>query len=180
MVKLVKKIWHSHHYTLLSGAIVAIAIIFCTQNGKAQQFEISQRSDSLWVLALVQPTSGVTTGTWDLPYPVYRFGTADIDGDGSLDAVVGVFTSSRYFPQPSRRVFIFKNYKGKVRPLWLGSRLGGELVDFSLVGNDIRAIEKTETGYAVSDYTWKGFGMGFKELISRCSTLDESYKLLEQ
>lgn len=180
MIKLVKKIWHSHHCTLLSGAIVAIAIIFCAQTVNAQQFEISQRSDSLWVLSIINPASGKTTGTWTLPYPVYQFATADIDGDGSLDAVVGVFKSSRYFPQPSRRVFIFKDYNGKVRPLWLGSRLGGELIDFSIVGNCIRAIEETETGYAVSDYIWKGFGMGFNALVSTCSTLDESYELLEQ
>lgn len=180
MAKLVTKIWHSHHCTLLSGAIVTIAMFFCIQTANAQQFEIEQRNDSLWVLSLINPTSGMTTGTWQLPYPVYRFATADIDGDGSLDALVGVYKSSRYFTQPSRRIFIFKNFNGKVRPLWLGSRLGGDLIDFSVAGNTIRAIEKTKTDYAVSNYTWKGFGMGFKALVARCSTLEESYILLKQ
>ncbi|MBR5639613.1 MAG: hypothetical protein IKW83_07610 [Muribaculaceae bacterium] len=153
--------------------------IFCVHNAHAQNFAINQKSDSLWVLSL-SDDSGSITGSWQLPYPVYRFATADIDGDGSTDAVVGVFKASRYFTTPSRRVFIFKNFGGKVRPLWLGSRLGGDLVDFVVVGRTIRAIEKTDQGYAVSDYIWKGFGMGFHSLVATCDTLDESFSLLEQ
>lgn len=172
------KIWQYPVGVTVYNAIVVIAI-FCTHNTHAQNFTINQKSDSLWVLSLAE-NNGTVTGTWQLPYPVYRFATADIDGDGSVDAVVGVFKASRYFTIPSRRVFIFKNFGGKVRPLWLGSRLGGDLVDFSVVGNTIRAIEKTEQGYVVSDYTWKGFGMGFHSLVATCDTLDESFSLLEQ
>lgn len=174
----VKKIWQSTIGGTINVAIVMIAI-FCVHNAHAQNFAINQKSDSLWVLSL-SDDSGSITGSWQLPYPVYRFATADIDGDGSTDAVVGVFKASRYFTTPSRRVFIFKNFGGKVRPLWLGSRLGGDLVDFVVVGRTIRAIEKTDQGYAVSDYIWKGFGMGFHSLVATCDTLDESFSLLEQ
>lgn len=175
---LYKKIWQSIIDETTIVAIVLIAF-FCVHNAQAQHFDIKQKNDSLWVLSLTN-NSGMITDMWQLPYPVYRFATADIDGDGSVDAVVGVFKASRYFTTPSHRVFIFKNFNGKVRPLWLGSRLGGELVDFAVIGNTIRAIEKTEQGYAVSDYTWKGFGMGFHSLVAICDTLDESYSLLEQ
>ena len=178
MARLVIKIWQSTISETINIAIVLIAI-FCAHTAHAQQFSINQASDSLWVLSLTDD-NGVVTGTWQLPYPVYRFATTDIDGDGSVDAEVGAFKASRYFTTPSRRVFIFKNFNGKVRPLWLGSRLGGELVDFAVIGNTIRAIEKTERGYAVSDYTWKGFGMGFHSLVAICDTLDESFSLLEQ
>lgn len=175
---ILKKIWQSTLGESFNVAIVLIAI-FCAQNVHAQHFAINQKSDSLWVLTLSNE-SGKVVDSWTLPYPVYRFATADIDADGSVDAVVGVFKSSRYFTTPSRRVFIFKNFNGKVRPLWLGSRLGGELVDFAVVGNTIRAIEKTEDGYAVSNYTWKGFGMGFHSLVATSDNIDECYNSLEQ
>lgn len=175
---ILKKIWQSALGESFNVAIVLIAI-FCTHNAHAQHFAINQKSDSLWVLTLSNE-SGKVVDSWQLPYPVYRFATADIDADGSVDAVVGVFKSSRYFTTPSRRVFIFKNFNGKVRPLWLGSRLGGELVDFAVVGNTIRAIEKTEDGYAVSNYTWKGFGMGFHSLVATSDNIDECYNSLEQ
>ncbi len=172
------KIWQSTVGEPLNVAIVLIAI-FCAHAAHAQHFDLVQKSDSLWILKL-SDQDGAVTGTWQLPYPVYRFATADIDGNGSIDAVVGVFKSSRYFTTPSRRVFIFKNFNGKVRPLWLGSRLGGELVDFAVVGSAIRAIEETDHGYAVSDYTWKGFGLGFHSLVATCATLGECYSLLKQ
>ena len=172
------KIWQSTASETINIAIVLIAI-FCAHNAQAQHFAINQKCDSLWVLSL-SDDNGTVTGTWKLPYPVYRFGTADIDGDGSTDALVGVFKASRYFTTPSRRVFIFKNFDGKVRPLWLGSRLGGELVDFAIIGNTLRAIEQTEQGYAVSDYKWKGFGMGFHSLVATCDNIDECYSFLEQ
>ncbi len=174
-----KKIWQSTTGEVVRVATVLIAIVFCTQFTRAQHFGIEQKSDSLWLLTL-STDSGFVTSTWPLPYPVYRFATGDIDGDGSIDAVVGVFKASRYFTTASRRVFIFKNFGGKVRPLWLGSRLGGELVDFAVVGHMLRAIEQTADGYVVSNYTWKGFGMGFHSLVATSDNLDDCYNSLEQ
>ena len=157
---------------------MAIAIFFITpQSTIAQHFNITQRNDSLWVIGLYND-SNLLTCTWQLDYPVYRFATADIDGDGSTDAVVGVFKGSRYFLTPSRRVFIFKNFEGDIRPLWLGCRLGGELIDFTVVGNKIRAIEAAQDHYVVSDYAWKGFGMGFETKIASCNSIDECYNYL--
>lgn len=172
-----EKIWQSTSSACIIGTLVVIAMFFCTVQASAQQFKLDYNTDSTAVLRLVND-SGSCTSTWQLPYPVYRFATADINGDGSTDAVVGVIKASRYFPVPNRRVFIFKNFEGDVRPLWLGSRLGGELIDFAIINDKIRAIEKTDTGYAVSDYIWQGFGMGFETLIATCNTLDDSYTFL--
>ena len=77
---------------------------------------------------------------------MYRFCTGDVDGDGSMDALVGVIKKTRFHQEEGRRIFIFKQVDGKVRPLWLGSRLGAEL-------------------YAVIDYEWKDFGPAFKRFI---------------
>ena len=103
---------------------------------------------------------------WKLPYPVYQYQTGDVDGDGHIDAMVGVVKSTRYYPEKARRIFIFKVINKKARPMWLGSKLGGILEDFRFVNGKIRALESTtDSLYVVSDYVWGGFGMKFDHYI---------------
>ena len=60
-----------------------------------------------------------------------------------------------------------------VRPMWLGSKLGGIMENFRFVepaeGDSmgrIRALESTtDSLYVVSDYKWSGFGMKFERFI---------------
>ena len=83
-----------------------------------------------------------------------------------MDALVGVIKKTRFHQEEGRRIFIFKQVDGKVRPLWLGSRLGAKLVDFRFVDGCIRALETDGKGkYAVIDYEWKDFGPAFKRFI---------------
>ena len=146
-------------------------------------FELRREHDSLYWL-----------NDWRLPYPVYQFQTGDIDGDGSVDAMVGVIKGTRFYPEKARRLFIFKQIDGhtaagkackKARPLWLGSKLGGILEDFRFIApadttdtantsdsansdrrGIIRALESTtDSLYVVSDYVWSGFGMKFDHYI---------------
>ena len=120
-----------------------------------QPFELRKEHDSLYWI-----------GDWRLPYPVYQFQTGDVNGDGSEDAMVGVIKGTRFYPEKARRLFIFKQVNGKVRPLWLGSKLGGILEDFRFVDGRIRALESTtDSLYVVSDYKWGGFGMKFDRHI---------------
>ena len=80
---------------------------------------------------LLLTTSG-GTDVWPLPYPTFAFAVGDVDGDGEDDALVGVVKPTRYDPRPARRLFAFRQVHGRIRPLWLGSRLVGELLDFSI------------------------------------------------
>jgi hypothetical protein len=177
MHKSVRNIRQSYWNTAIKGVLILIAFL-CAPLARAQQFDISQVNDSLWNLTLT--VDGKLSSTWELRNPVYRFSTADINGDGSIDAVVGVYRASRYFKTPSRRVFVFKNFEGDIRPLWLGSRLGGELIDFAVTTDGkVRAIEKNSSGtFEVTDYGWHGFGLSFDAHIASCATIDECYKLL--
>ena len=103
---------------------------------------------------------------WKLPYPVYQYQTGDVDGDGHIDAMVGVVKSTRFYPEKARRIFIFKKINKKARPMWLGSKLGGILEDFRFIDGKIRALESTNDSlYVVSDYVWGGFGMKFDHYI---------------
>jgi hypothetical protein len=79
---------------------------------------------------------------------------------------VGVIKSTRYHPEVGRRIFIFKQVDGKVRPLWLGSSLGATLVDFRFVDGRVRALQADDHGhYAVAEYGWKDFGLIFLHFI---------------
>lgn len=133
-------------------------------------FELRKEHDSLYWL-----------NDWRLAHPVYQFQTGDVDGNGSEDAMVGVIKKTRFYPM-GKRLFIFKQIDGtnprgeackKVRPMWLGSKLGGILEDFRFVApaegdslGRIRALESTtDSLYVVSDYKWSGFGMKFERFI---------------
>jgi hypothetical protein len=153
---------------------------------RAQAFELRQENDSLyWLIATGGEKDYATGGNkaegWRLVHPVYQFQTGDVDGDGSEDAMVGVIKKTRYYPM-GRRLFIFKQIDGtnpkgeackKVRPMWLGSKLGGILEDFRFIApadgdslGRIRALESTtDSLYVVSDYKWSGFGMKFERFI---------------
>ena len=144
---------------------------------RPQTFELRREHDSLYWL-----------NGWRLPYPVYQFQTGDIDGDGSEDAMVGVVKSTRFYPQKARRLFIFKQVRGKSRPLWLGSKLGGILEDFRYMppaASDslgrIRALETTtDSLYVVSDYRWGGFGMTFDRFIIKGVSRETAIKTFSQ
>ena len=113
-------------------------------------------NSSLFTFHYSLKTAGANSSLFTIPftlnYPVYRFCTGDVDGDGSIDALVGVIKKTRFHQEEGRRIFIFKQVDGKVRPMWLGSRLGAELVDFRFVDGCIRALETDGKGkYAVID-----------------------------
>ena len=137
---------------------------------RAQTFGLVTVSDSLSTLTL---DNGTWKDQWQLPYPVYQFQTGDVDGDGSIDAMVGVIKSTRFYPEIGRRLFIFKQKNGRIRPLWMGSRLGGILVDFRFTDGRIRSLETSNSHrWYVADYVWSSFGMVFERFLA--SDTDES------
>lgn len=152
----------------------------------AQGYELRRVNDSLYWL-----------NDWRLPYPVYRFETGDVDGDDSADAMVGVVKATRFYPEQARRLFIFKAVRGKkksgskgdgnakakvkVRPLWLGSKLGGVLEDFRFTGGRIRALESTaDSLYVVAEYRWQSFGMAFDRFLIKGVDRETAIKCFER
>ncbi len=149
---------------LTVAALTALLLLLSTGQGKAQTYRLRKVHDSLYWL-----------NDWRLPYPVYRFQTGDIDGDGREEALVGVVKGTRFYPEPGRRLFIFrqvdnslqKNGRKKVRPLWLGSKLGGLLKDFRYTeGGIVRSLEvSSDSLYSVAEWRWKDFGLRFERFL---------------
>lgn len=132
-------------------------------------FFLTKENDTLFYLNL---KTDLGVDNWKLPYPVYRFETGDMNGDGSIDALVGVEKTTRFDTVMGKRIFMFQNRDGKVRPLWLGSRLGQPIVDFTVVCEDgntyLRSLEQERDGkYLVADYCWDSFGVKFIRYICR-------------
>ena len=164
--------------------VVAICLtVLLSGTCTAQNYELRREHDSLYYLCPIIDGTLPEEGRngWRLPYPVYRFQTGDVDGDGSRDAMVGVVKATRFYPEKGRRLFIFKQVGGKVRPLWLGSKLGGILQDFRFVNGRIRSLETTaDSLYVVAEYQWKGFGMGFDHFVIKGTDKETAIKYFEQ
>lgn len=137
---------------------------------RAQTFRLVTVSDSLHLVALGD------SSRWALPHPVYQFQVGDVNGDGIDEALVGVVKPSRFHRETAadghradelqRRLFVFKNYRGRVRPLWLGSRLGGVLQDFRFRDGRLYTLELTAPDlYGVGEYVWNKFGFALQRYV---------------
>lgn len=158
-----RNVWWMLLLWLMPMNVWSQSAIFSPTVMKAGKYSLEQHNDTLYTLTL---TTDSTTDQWQITYPVYRFCVGDVDADGSEDALVGVVKRTRYFPEEGNRIFIFKNYQGLIRPLWMGSKLGGILDDFRFVDGKIRSLERTTDGkYVVAEYRWDHFGMSFERFL---------------
>jgi hypothetical protein len=128
------------------------------------KYELESHHDSLHVIRLVTHDD---TSCWSLPYKVFQFVQGDINGDGVEECLVGVVKPTRFHPVYAKRLFIFKNFDGYIRPMWLGSVMPKPLIDFWLVTNEygyynIITFEREESGkMLIAEYCWRGFGIDF-------------------
>ena len=170
--------------------MLVVLLIACSGKKPADEkctVQISVRSKQekdYWINARTMcPGGDSLVSTWPLPYPVYHFECADIDGDGIIDIAVGVEKATRFDTLVRKRLFLFKLVDGYIRPLWLGSRLPQPLVGFTLdretVPALVRTIEQEQDGsFLVAEYRWKGFGLGFIRYIGRELTGEKAGMLL--
>lgn len=145
-----------------------------TERTAGQQFVLDEVSDSLYILRIGE-------SKWEIPFPVYRFETGDVNGDGKTDAILGVVKSTKFDPVVRRRIFIFKNYYGNVRPLWLGSRFGAPVIDFHFMPEDgiLRVAGRNDNGKCVvTDLEWESFGMDFVRYVEEDCTEERALELL--
>jgi hypothetical protein len=104
----------------------------------------------------------------------------DVDCNGTIEALVCVVKATRFYPEKGRRLFIFKNYQGLVRPMWMGSKLGGILQDFHYRDGCVRSLETNAKGqYTVAEYRWDDFGRAFERSLGRNVSKPEAMGVFE-
>ena len=143
----------------------------------AQTFSLQVENDSLAYLIL---RTDSTTDRWRLAFPVYQMCTGAVDCDGQQDALVGVVKSTRFDKKTARRLFIFKNHKGHIRPLWMGSQLGGILHDFKIVDGRVFTLQATTDGrYVVLEHVWRKFGLGAQRFVVKGVPHEEALRVFD-
>jgi hypothetical protein len=164
---------NTFYTTLQDGQEIGIRLIEFNKENKTQEdnynfvIQTFLKEDS-------KENTKIILDEWKLPYPVYNFEVADADNDGQDDIWVGVIKETRFDKNLRKRLFLFKIIEGKIRPLWLGSRMSKPLVDFSSaylidsLDNNfnrkciIKTIEQEQNGkFLVANYQWRKFGIEF-------------------
>lgn len=142
---------------------------YVRQDGRRARVKLKTRSDSL---SIIQYYIGrKKSDEWRLKCPVFQFDCGDINGDSIPEIAVGVIKATRYSHFEARRLHIFKLYDEKViRPLWLGSRVSHELIDFCIEQTDcgtfVRTQERSTEGEMLElRYKPSGFGLKFVEYV---------------
>jgi hypothetical protein len=109
-------------------------------------------------------------------YKPYQLDTGDINRDGRTEILVGLIKSTEFDPGEKKRLFILRIDEGQLRPLWLGSKVCQQLIDFKALSNGVvKTLEQTKKGnYAIGIYEWQGFGLTLIKYISNEKPYDEA------
>lgn len=168
--------------------LLCLTLVGCDQersytyqsDGKECCIKLETVNDSTWE---VQHFIGDSlTDVWTLCDSVYQFDCGDLTGDGRPEILVGVIRATRYRPEPDKRLFIFKLFKGrKIRPLWLGSRVGLPLIDFKVERYSVPAMvhtwERDTDGTTVEVmYRQQGFGLKYVKTLPKENVKIEKLK----
>lgn len=142
---------------------------------KAQSYSLEQVNDTLSYLTL---TTDGHTDRYRLPWPTLRWCTGDVNGDGVEDAMVMVVKHTRYDRRVLPRLFTFTQINGHVRPLWLGSQLGGILEDFRFADGQVVTLQRTtDDRYVVMTHQWRKFGLGADTILAEGVDHDTAERL---
>lgn len=129
---------------------------------------------------LLKKESGEIADYKIFKYKPYRFDTADVNRDGSTEIIVGLIKHVRFDSVSRKRLFILRIDDYHIRPMWMGSKVCQDLVDFKVAGNGmIQTVEKTRSGkYAIGSYYWESFGLTLERYLENEISYDDAIQVL--
>ena len=144
--------------------------------GQVRYMPLSSRKG--FKLSLIDEHNNTTDQTF-FQYEPYRLDTADVDHDGNTDVLVGLIKPTQFDPVEKKRLFIMRVDDGQLRPLWLGSKVCQELIDFKPAQKGVvTTLEKTKNGaFAIGKYEWQGFGLGLIHYTHQDITFDHASQI---
>jgi hypothetical protein len=125
--------------------------------------------------------AGETLDRTIFQYEPYQLDIGDVNGDGHTEVLVGLIKSTQFDPIEKKRLFILRIDGGQLRPLWLGSRVCQELVNFKAAKSGlVQTLEKNKKGnYALGLYAWQGFGLVLKKYTHNELSFTDAQKIFE-
>jgi len=147
-------------WSLLAASLVASDPTVLRQAVLGSDTARIEQGRTFQVLVLAGP--GGTQRT-TLPYPVHSLELGDLDGDGSVDVLVGVTKSNRHDPAMRRRIQVWTRGEDRLKPVWLGTKLVAELRECRIVARpggrrDLLSLETRGNGWLTARLKWSGFG----------------------
>jgi hypothetical protein len=166
-------------YCLLSIVVLGLLAAFYAVRARRAPLSVTIESDldgdgkteRVVLNAANEKTLSVWRGDkrlWqDVPkkWQPWKLTTADVDGDGKREILLGVYKPTRFFPKPHNCLFVY-GWDGKQAfPKWLGSSLARPFTDFTS-GNldddradELVSVEVTrDNKRCIAVYSWNQFG----------------------
>ena len=95
-------------------------------------------------------------------YRAWKVALADLDGDGTREVLLGIWSNQRRHPEPGphRTVWVLRWHDdpGELREAWRGSALARPLRDFIVQSEQLVAHEQSAGHCCETVYQWTGFG----------------------
>src|SRR5690349_25085314 len=96
---------------------------------KGEAFTVEMRSSR-------EPTCLLSNGKSEWTFAPKRLNpwqlrTGDVDGNGKMDLLVGVYKRTHIVPHPHKTLFIYEFTGDEVKPKWRASQMGRPLLDFA-------------------------------------------------
>ncbi len=132
------------------------------------------RSQVGYRLAIVNAKTG-ESNQLRIGYPVFRFDVGDVDRDRHTDILLGVIKRTHFDPTVQKRLFLFSVVSGHIVPLWFGSRVCQQLLDFkyahlSTPGKILTIEQRDDKQFTNGVYSWDNFGLVLDRYINENST----------
>jgi hypothetical protein len=91
--------------------------------------------------------------------PIFKFKICDINCDSIPDIAIGIWKAAPLDNQIRKRIHFYTLSTHKIVPLWRGTRLSGELINFHIINNRVVATElMSDNSISVNMYKWQDFG----------------------